>query len=235
MRKLPPNFHSYEHGSIAAPRWTLLAPAQALLPLIRWPLGYETLSPWVALKRAAAFAAIPPGFWFLMSLMNHAPPANEGPEYFDAFIAGTFLVTLLRFGRRAAGQHKGEEIHTAEAGYSAVTWLLRFPMQSAEQLVVPGLIGWGGWEIAETVSVDLGYWLMACAVSYLILANWEVRNVAARKRAPVDDKIRAQAFSNQFDEHEEKAARSNRRKAKGKASALYDIDELPEVARAGRR
>jgi hypothetical protein len=235
MRRRPPNFHSYEHGGVATPRWTLIAPALALLVLIRWPLGYETLSPWRAFKRAAVFAVIPPAFWFLMGLLTHSPPPdNEGRDYFFALVGATFGMTLLRFSRRLTGQHKGEEIHTSEAGYSIITWLLPFPASFAEQVIVPGLLGWGGWELAQTDSVDLGWWLMMCAGSYFLLANWEMRNLASRKRAPVDDRVRAQVFSDHIDEHEQQASKAKKRKSKGKSTPLYGAGDAPDVAELGR-
>jgi hypothetical protein len=234
MRR-PPNFHGFEHGGVAQPRFTLLAPALAMLPLIRFPLGYATLSPLTAFKRGVVFLIIPPVFWFLWGMLTHAgPPPNEGRNLYDLYVVVAFVMTVLRFLMRAVGQQRGEEIHTAEAGYSPLTWLLPMPVAFIEQLVMPGLLGWLGWWMLHTACFDLGCWLFACAASYLLVANWEGRNLASRKRAPVDDKIRAQAFSDHIDDHEQQVVKQRRVKAKGKTTPLYGGGDAPDIAELGR-
>jgi hypothetical protein len=44
------------------------------------------------------------------------------------------------------------------------------------------------------VSMELGWWLMACGVSLLLMALWEFRRSWAQRRATTDDLVRAKAF-----------------------------------------
>jgi hypothetical protein len=230
MKKVP-NLHSYEHGGVPAPPPIFVSPAVGLLPLMRWPLGYETLSPFKAAKRFLILFLVPPVGWTVLELLHHFPPENENRQYFYIYALASFVMTLLRFMQRAIGQHTGEEIHTAEAGYSLVAHVLPLSPAVTEQFIVPSLLGWGGWQVAQVYSADLGYWLMVCAASYFILANYEIRNRWAQRRAPVDDKIRAQAFADNVDRHEQQVAKS--KKARGKAAPIYAAHDVPDIAEFG--
>ena len=230
--RLPPNFHSVEHGSATPPHWLLMAPAQGLFPVFRWPLGYETLSPLPAFRRSVFLLLLPTVFWTVYIGLGFAPPAfEEGRAFFYDYAAATFVMTLLRFAQRSVGQHRGEEIHTAEAGYSLLTHLLPVSPAFTEQLLTPALIGFAGVECTQNLSVDLGWWLLVCAASYFIVANYEVRNRWSQRRAPVDDKIRAQAFAANIDDHEKLVAKPQPRK--GKAVPLYGAGEVPDIAEFG--
>jgi hypothetical protein len=236
MARLPPNLHATEPGAPLAPRAAWTAPAMGVRALTGFPLGYATLSPFKAALRSAVIVLIPFIFWFLWGLLTRqAPPANEGRAFLIDYAVLAFGMTLLRFIARAIGQNFGQEVHSAETGYSLVTHILFFlPAALTEQFIVPGLLGWAGWQISHSLSFDLGVWLMISAVSYFILANYEMRGRAARRRAPVDDKIRAGLFVTDVDTHEEKVkVRQRRQKGRGVADPLYAAGEAPDIAEYG--
>ncbi|MBS0448504.1 MAG: hypothetical protein JSR59_21490 [Proteobacteria bacterium] len=229
MRRLPLNLHSYEHGGIKPPPKFLTAPARMLLPLVRFPLGYEIANPLRVVRPGLAAIVFPVLVWFFLAATAGVEPSNEGREYTLLYAGVVFLVSCLRFAVRAIGQHRGEEIHTQEAGYSLVSRLVPLPVSLSEQLVMPALLVWLGSAIARAVSADLGLWFMVTAASYFLLANWERRNLLAQRRAPVDDKIRAAGYVDSIELHEER--RGGKRTSsgwfgKGRSTADSEIAEV---------
>ena len=231
MARLPPNFHSYQHGNLSYPSTTLIGPAMGMLPLTRWPLGYQTLSPVQAIAHAFPPLILPLLFWLGWRLTGREVPANEGPQFLWYYIAAAFGAAVLRFLMRALGQYRGDDIHQTETGYSLVAHVLPLPLFFTEQLMMPALLGWAGWKAAHMFSVDLGGWLMVCAVSYFWVANWECRNRLAQRRALVDDQAHASLFAINLDQHEQKAVRRGRG---ARRSAPDVFAKSPDIVALGK-
>jgi hypothetical protein len=206
MRRLPPNFHTHEHGAVEPPpRWAFM-PARTVLPFLRTPLGYDMAHPRTAFWNAFMLVVLPLVFWFLyVGLSRRQPPDNIGHVWLAGFAIASLVVSCVIFARRFIGQRRGEEIHTAEAGYSWLAWRTSLPVPLCELLIIPLGLGVAGWVIKDTFSLDLGWWLVVCAVSYLIMARWEYRRLLSQTRATVDDMIRAQTFEERLDGHERQA------------------------------
>ena len=206
MRRLPHNFHAQEHGSVESPpRWAFV-PARTVLPFLRTPLGYDMVHPGKAITTAFMLIVLPLVFWFLyVGLTRRPPPDNIGHVWLAGFAAASLVISCIIFARRFIGQRRGEEIHTSEAGYSWLTWRTRLPVPLCELIIIPLGLGVLGWVIKDTFSLDLGWWLVVCAVSYLIMARWESRRRLSQTRATVDDMIRARTFEERLDGHERQA------------------------------
>ena len=137
--RLPPNFHSVEHGGRHAP--TLAAygtgpgavPGFSLATRIRNAFSCACLQA----QRVSAASADPSSGRCISGLALRRLPLKRGRAFFYDYAAATFVMTLLRFAQRSVGQHRGEEIHTAEAGYSLLTHLLPVSPAFTEQLLTP--------------------------------------------------------------------------------------------------
>ena len=225
MSNLPPNFHSFQHGNLQYPSTVAIGPALGMFPLTRWPLGHIMLGPVFNLWRAVVPLAAPPAFWFAREAMTGLPaPENEGPQFLWAYLAASVGIGLLRYLLRFFAQYTGVEVHQTEAGYSIVAYILPLPAFITEQLIMPGLLGWIGWKLFQTVSIDLGVWLMVCAASYFYVANWEWRNRDAQRRALVDDKTHAALFSHTLDTHERKASQRKQRQSSARPGKAAQLD-----------
>jgi hypothetical protein len=133
-----------------------------------------------------------------------------GHLWLAGFAVASLAVSCVIFARRALRQRRGEEIHTAEAGYSVLTWRTNLPVALCEQIIVPLALAAVGWLIAHTFSLELGWWLMVCAASWLVMARWELRRRLSQTRATVDDMIRAKTFEARLDGHERQARTASR-------------------------
>jgi hypothetical protein len=195
MRLLPRNYHSHEHGTKSAPPGWVLFPAYTILPFLRAPLGYETLHPRASFLRTLRLIVLPLSFsWVRHSSAGFVLPTEFGFPWLLRFAVASFVLSFVRFLWRAFGPSRGEEVHSAEAGYSWLTWCTGLPMPLCELVIVPGLLAAVGYVVSCTASFELGWWLILCAASYLVMAVWEYRRRTAQKRATIDDKLRAQAF-----------------------------------------
>jgi hypothetical protein len=203
MRHLPANFHTHEHGAVRPPVWWVLVPSRTVLPFLRTPLGYDMVHPRRVIGAAIMLIVWPLVFWFLyVGLTKRHPPENIGHVWLVGFAAASVLLSGVIFVRRAIGQGRGEQIHTAEAGYSVLTWRTGLPVPLIEQILIPLALAGAGWLIKDSFSLELGWWLVACGLSYFLMARWEHRRRWSQTRATVDDMIRAHTFEERLDEHE---------------------------------
>jgi hypothetical protein len=245
MRSLPPNIHEHQHGNSPPPPGWMFKPADDVLPLLRWPLGYDIAHPAKALPLALLLGI----FGFLLTLFY--APARIGADWFFGFVALSFLASLAAFCRRAIGQRRGEEIHTQEAGYSFITRALRFvPPAFSEQILTPAALAWAGWVMAhaplvywgvyqgrtyyEPVSVMLGWWLFISAFSYLGMARWEYRMRWAQTREIGNQTIRAKTFEQRLDTQERQAASRPARSQSRATRAMGAANNTePDIAELG--
>ena len=124
---------------------------------------------------------------------------GSGFPYLSLFALTYLVLSLAIFARRWWGQRHGEEIHSSEAGYS---WLARYshlPVPVCELAIVPFAVFALGYVLAHTVTLELGWWLMACGASLCLMALWEHRRVWSQHRATVDDVVRAKVFEARVD------------------------------------
>lgn len=199
MRELPPNIHMREHGGKPPPMGIFLIPALVALPLVRWPLGYETAQP----ARAFLIRIVVVGVAFLVS--RFIPQAQPGWELLAAYVALSFVVVCVMFTQRAIGQRHGEEIHTTEAGWSYLAWRSQWPVWACEQVIVPLGVAAAGYVVAQSVSWELGWWLVLTGASLAILARWESAKRWALTRTTVDTMLQAQMFGHRVEQHEQRA------------------------------
>jgi hypothetical protein len=227
MRTLPANIHQMEHGGRKPPPGLLLAPALVALPLIRWPLGYETVQPikTLLLRLMVAFLA------FLLS--RFYPQAQMGWEWLTAYLALSYVVACVMFAQRNIGQKRGEEVHTTEAGWSHLAWRTNLPVWLCEQVLVPLAVAAAGYVVAQSLSWELGWWLVATGASLFVLARWESAKRWQLTRTTVDKMLQAQLLGQRVEQHEARAynplAGSPDRKAQGRSAT---VDE-PDVAELG--
>jgi hypothetical protein len=209
MRQLPRQIHSVDHHDAAPPpHLAVLFPARTVLPFLRTPLGYNIVHPGFAIPAALALIFLPLVFWALyVGVTRHQAPQNLGHIPLIVFAIASMAASCVVFARRAIGQHHGIEIHTSEAGYSHLTWRTELPVPLCEQILVPAALMLVGWAIAHTFSFELGWWLVICGVSYLVMARWEYTRCLAQTRSTVDDMIRAQTFEDRLTRHEQQARR----------------------------
>jgi len=201
-RELPPNF--YEHGGPPAPWWPLLWPAAMILPFVRAPLGYEMVYPKERIKWTLALFFFPPILVGLYEAFSRHVVQNPGLIYLTLYFApASFLLSLVIFARRCWGQRKSEQVHTASAGYSWLTWYTNLPMPLSEQILTPLIVLLAGYAIAHTFSVALGWWLILSALSLFILARYEHRRFWHHRRTPVDDAIHAQVYEDRMKRQEQ--------------------------------
>jgi hypothetical protein len=198
MRHLPRNYHTHEHGTKPPPPGWMLFPALTVLPFLRGPLGYEMVHPRPGIVRALKLIVLPACIWWVFHPFIHFP-ANLGHMWMMRFAAAGFVLSLVVFLWRAFGPSRGEEVHTAEAGYSWLSLYTDIPMPLCELVIVPGLLAVTGYALTQTISFELGWWLILSGASYLVMAAWEYRRRMAQQRATIDDKIRAQMFGDQLD------------------------------------
>jgi len=223
MRTLPPNFHSHEHGGVDAPPRILLKPAYTVLPFIRAPLGYHVVHPYQAIVMALGLSILPPFLAiFYVGFTRVQMPDNVGHEYMIYFAILYLVLSLLRFAWRVLGPRKN--IHSAEAGYSWLARLTPLPVWLCEIVLVPAAVGYVGYLIRESFSAELGWWLLICAMSLMLMAVWEAKRRASQRRATVDDIIRAETFE----------ARVSGQEARAKPAAGMNADaDKPDVAELG--
>lgn len=203
MQRLPRNFHSFEYGSGKAPGRPVLFPAYTLLPFLRDPLGYDILKPTTAIARTLLLLLI--GY-----LAQFVVPQAE-PDDFTllAWFALAYLaLTLVRFFRRWRGQGRGEDIHTAEAGYSFLARLLPLPVALTEILILPALIALLGDELWDSGECELGGWLMLAGASLCRMGHWEYRRRWSQARALTDDVLRAESYGERMQARERRARRN---------------------------
>jgi hypothetical protein len=226
----PPNIHQHGHGGIKPPAWPLLIFDYSLLPVIRWPLGYDIVHP----KRSLVWALLMVFGGFALCMVS--PQATIGARWYFGFVACAFILALVRFAKRALGQKRGEEIHTQEAGYSVITRILFFlPAALTEQMLTPAALAYVGWVMAhaplvywgewhgrsyyQPVSVMLGWWLFISAFSYLLMARWEYSTRWSQQRQVVNRMKEAKIFGDRLNMHEEAARQpapgARRRKTNG--------------------
>lgn len=226
MRKLPRNFFGHQHGMGARPGWPLVLPAEMVLPLLRYPLGYKMVQPGTALVRALGLIALPAiGWWLYVAFTNNPPPANIGQLWLCGFAVLSFLATLAVFLKRLWGLCRGENIHQEEAGYSWLAWHTALPVPLTEQLIVPGALAVSGWILAHTVSFDLGWWLILSGASLAFLGNWEMRRQWAAMRTVTDGMISAQTSGWRVEQHDQQTRKHN-------AQATGQEPEFAEMADA---
>jgi hypothetical protein len=198
-RKLPPNFHSSEYGGTDPPPRLMLRPAYTILPFIRWPLGYHVVHPFQVIFGALVLSVGAQFFWFFfVGITRIEFPRNFGHEYLVAFsivyASLSFLLFLWRVFRPG--------VHTAEAGYSWLARLLPLPLWTTEMFLVPAIVAWLGYLISLGASAELGWYLMLCALSLMLMATWEAKRRASQKRTTVDDLIRARTFETRMEAHD---------------------------------
>jgi hypothetical protein len=149
-------------------------------------------------------------------------PDKLGHEYLIEFAVAYFVLSLLIFAWRALGPKKN--VHSAEAGYSWLARLTPLPVWLCEIVLVPAGVGYVGYLIRESFSAELGWWLLICAMSLMLMAVWETKRRASQRRATVDDMIRAETFEARVSEQE-----AQRR---GQAALGTDPDK-PDIAELG--
>ncbi len=219
-RDLPRNFHSDEYGGIYAPAPILLLPAYTMLPFIRSPLGIQLVNPWTALRRFLGLTILPLIAEFLwVGFTNKRLPGNMGHIPLIYFALTYMVFAFGIFARRWYGQRHGEEVHSGEAGYSWLVKLTALPIGLCEQVVVPLAVGFIGYLIDHTFSVELGWWLMAAGLSLFIMARWEYRRLWSQHQATVDDLIRAKTYEERLSGHESKQGTSSQESGHGPAFA----------------
>ncbi len=205
MRNLPRVIHQHTHGGIPKPPGVLLTPAYMAFPFLRSPIGYDLAFPVRAIGSVAFVSIVPLIYWSLwLGVTNRPMPDNTGHWWLVAYAVTSWVLQCCIFAKRWAGQ-RGEEIHTHEAGYSQLTWRTQLPAPLCEQILLPLAIAALGYAVKETVSLELGWWLILTAASYAIMSNWEYRTQLALIREPVNQMIRAQVFGGNIDAHERAA------------------------------
>jgi hypothetical protein len=178
-----------------------MLPAYTVLPFLRGPLGYEIVQPFRAIRHALQLIILPVLVEALWVAFNpqRTPPVTRYP-YLSIFALTYLAVTLILFARRWWGQRKGEEVHSAETGYSWLAWYTRLPVPLCELIIVPGALFGLGYALDHGgVSMELGWWLMACSASLFLMGLWEFRRAWSQRRATTDDMVRAKAFEARVD------------------------------------
>jgi hypothetical protein len=225
-RDLPHNIHAHELGSGHAPPGWMFMPGYIVLPLVREPLGYEIVHP----LRAAGQRVIVAALGFLVFITY--PPAVTGPEWFYGYLGVSFVAACIAFTRRAIGQRRGEQIHTAECGWSYLARFTSLPVWLCEQVLVPLGIAALGYFTAQTVSFLLGWFWVLTGASLALMGHWESARRRAQMRTTVDDLLRAQAFGERLADQEQQAyARPTGRSTAGQG----DEPDVAELGAARRR
>jgi hypothetical protein len=231
-RDLPRNFHSHEYGGVTAPPWWLLAPAYSVLPFIRRPLGMVTVHPRKVIARTVLLVLLPPLIhWFYIAFTSRLLSDHMGHIWLVYFAVASLAVSLAIFIYRWYGQRHGEELHSAEAGYSWLALKTRLPVALSEQLIIPLAIGLLGYGIAQTFSFELGWWLVASGASLCIMALWEYRRIWSQHQATVDDIVRAKTYEERMGRHETQQGPSQR---PSDAPVFADLGEDEEPSHRGR-
>jgi hypothetical protein len=205
MQDLPRNFHSFEYGSGKAPSRAVLFPGYTLLPFIRDPLGFDIVNPKTAIMRTLLLLL---AGYLGQFVMPHAPP--EDFALLACFALAYLALSLVRFFRRWRGQGRGEDIHTAEAGYSFLARMLPLPVAITEILILPALIALMGSELWDSGNCELGGWLMLAALSLSLMGWWEYRRRWSQHRALTDDVLRAESYSERMQARESRARSAGR-------------------------
>ncbi len=201
MRELRSNIHFREAGAAGKPSWWVLFPVVSVLPLIRWPVGYDIITPMGAASNLALSFVLPYVAWFAaLGLFQVPVPPNVGnPFSYDPYYIGfiVFCAAAAAFNMlvRWIGLRRGASIHSEEAGWSWLTLTTPLPPLLCELVLVPLMLAGLGWLVLRNLSFNLGVWLMLCAASYVFLAVWEAR-ISWRARVNViNDMKRATVYS----------------------------------------
>jgi hypothetical protein len=236
-RHLPRNIHQGHHGGIPQPPGILLTPAFMAFPFLRSPIGYDLAFPVRAIGSVLFVSIVPLIYWFFwLGLTERPMPQNCGHWWLVGYAVSSWCVQCCIFGKRWTGQQRGEEVHTHEGGYSALSWHTRLPAPLCEQVLLPLGIAALGYAVKESVSLELGWWLILTGASYAIMSNWEWRMRWAQVREPVNQMIRASVFEERLGEHE-RAARTPRARpdaAPGRASGVESDPDMAELGSAKR-
>jgi hypothetical protein len=177
-------------------------------PFLRSPIGYDLAFPIRAIGSVAFVSVVPLIYWFVwLGVTNRPMPENSGHWWLVGYAAASWCLQCAIFAKRWHGQQHGEEIHTQEAGYSLLTWRSTLPAPLCEQVIVPVALAALGYAVKESVSFELGWWLILTGASYALMSNWEYRTRWAQVREPVNQMIRAQVFEERIDDHEQAARR----------------------------
>jgi hypothetical protein len=207
MRELPRNFHSDEYGGVSAPAGWVLMPAYTILPFIRSPLGIHLVHPWTVIRRTLLLIVVPTIIEAVASAFSPPHPRKDlGLLPLDVFALAYCALSLAIFARRWRGQRSGDDMHSAESGYSILVRITSLPVWLIEQLVVPVATLGLGYLIAQTISVEFGWWLMVAGLSVFIMARWEHRCLWAQHQATVDDFIRAGSYEDRIARHDNQHA-----------------------------
>jgi hypothetical protein len=232
-RRLPRNIQQGHHGGIRQPPGILLTPAYMAFPFLRSPIGYDLAFPVRAIGSVLFVCVVPLIYWFFwLGLTSRPMPENSGHWWLVGYAVSSWLLQCCIFARRWQGQQRGEEVHSHEAGYSALSWHTNLPAPLVEQVLLPLAIGALGYGVKETVSWELGWWLILTGASYAILSNWEYRMRWAQVREPVNQMIRASVFEERLAEHEQ-AARSPRARPQASPGRAAGVDSDPDMAELG--
>jgi uncharacterized membrane protein len=204
-RNLPRNHHGADPSGVVAPLPIFLLPAYTVLPFIRSPLGIGLVNPWNVIRRTLGLIILVPILEAILDIFVPSRASRDmGHVWLSIFALSYLVVSLVILARRWQGQRNGEEVHSAETGYSWLALRTKLPVGICEQLIVPLAIGILGYLIDHTFSVELGWWLMAAGVSLFILARWESRSFWAQHQGTVDDLIHAKSFEKRMERHETK-------------------------------
>jgi hypothetical protein len=164
----------------------LLQPALTVLPLLRAPIGRNLVLPHDVALRALSLIFFPSAIAWLWVAFTATPLPESVGLRFMWYFAGLYLISsLIVFARRWWGQNHREHIHQSEAGWSFLAWYTPVSAKYSERLAPACLAGLGSL-IAHTVSQALGWWLLICAGSLLVLSGYENRRYWAGERDTVD-------------------------------------------------
>jgi hypothetical protein len=87
------------------------------------------------------------------------------------------------------------------------------------------------YSIKETFSAELGWWLMLCALSLMLMAVWDMKRRASQRRATVDYMIRAETLEARVSDQE---APMRQRATPGADSNKPDVAELGDSRKRRR-
>jgi hypothetical protein len=153
--------------------------------------------------------------WLAIEGPGHGIPAHFGWWYLAYFLGFCAFVSWAVWVRRMIGLSRGEGIQQTEAGYSWAAWYLPLPPWFTELFFVPLVVGAAGWAIWISVSMCLGGFLIAAALSLAIMGLWEVRRRIAAIGAVSDGMIQGQTAAWRV-ERQEKRVQEHAGGASGK-------------------
>jgi len=196
MTPRQPNAHLHQYaGDMPAPSLVFLcAFSVIILPFVRYPLGRQILRPGHAIPRTAVMLTLP-------LMLDVIPAIHRIPAYrfgywhlvvFALLSLGLYLTRYLWciFGNESSN------VHSTECGYSFLVYTTSWPIFLTEMIMMPGAFVAAGYVIAQSMSLALGWWIMASGASLCLLAAYEAARRYEARRGAADGMIQAQTALN---------------------------------------